>query len=65
MPDEEKAHEDRTQMILREAEDWTAARKAEGWTREDFLREFGLMLGIEDGERADGEPGPARQAEGP
>jgi hypothetical protein len=32
--------------ILKKAEAWVAARKAEGWKREDFLRELGTMMGI-------------------
>src|SRR5262249_6009235 len=36
--------------MLRDAEAWVAARRAEGWTQADFVRELGRFLCITEGE---------------
>ena len=36
------------QEILDEAQQWVKDREAEGWTRDDFVKHFSMMMGIED-----------------
>ena len=35
---------------LEAAAAWAEQKKREGWTREDFARELGVVLGVDEGE---------------